>query len=107
MEEAKAKAIADFNSKKAQELANINEEGKAKRAELEKTTAKAHELETEITELENLSLIHICFECEASSLTMPYLDLVDMHPMTAVSYTHLLASSGSSWNPSGRYGATV
>ena len=53
VEEAKAKAIADFNSKKAQELANINEEGKAKRAELEKTTAKAHELETEITELEN------------------------------------------------------
>ena len=27
----------------------------------------------------------VCFECEASALTMPYLDLVDMHPMTVVS----------------------
>jgi len=27
----------------------------------------------------------VCFECEASSLTMPYLDLVDMHPMTVTS----------------------
>ena len=26
----------------------------------------------------------VCFECEASSLTMPYLDLVDMHPMTVI-----------------------
>lgn len=26
----------------------------------------------------------VCFECEASALTMPYLDLVDMHPMTVV-----------------------
>lgn len=26
----------------------------------------------------------VCFECEASALTMPYLDLVDMHPMTVI-----------------------
>lgn len=25
-----------------------------------------------------------CFECQVSSLTMPHLDLVDMHPMTVV-----------------------
>lgn len=26
-----------------------------------------------------------CFECQINTLTMPYLDLVDMHPMTVVS----------------------
>ncbi|MGI6532624.1 MAG: helix-turn-helix domain-containing protein [Bacillota bacterium] len=25
-----------------------------------------------------------CFECQISTLTMPYLDLVDMHPMTVI-----------------------
>lgn len=27
----------------------------------------------------------VCFECEASSLTMPYLDLVDQHPVVVIS----------------------
>lgn len=27
----------------------------------------------------------VCFECEASALTMPYLDLVDQHPVVVIS----------------------
>lgn len=53
VQEAKDKAIADFNTSKAQNLSEISIAGKANKAELEKVTGKIAELGKEIEELES------------------------------------------------------
>ena len=58
VQEAKDKAIADFNSGKAKRLADINDAGKANKVELEKITAKITDLENEIAELESSLELH-------------------------------------------------
>ncbi len=58
VQEARDKAVADFNAAKAQKLADINANGKARRGELEKAQSSIKDLEKEIAELEaNLDLL--------------------------------------------------